>query len=41
MVKTLRCHCWGHGFDFWWGNRDPTCHKAGLKIKIKERRKPT
>ena len=28
MLRTLRSHCRGHGFNPWSGNQDPTYHVA-------------
>ena len=35
VVKTLRFHCMGHGFNLWSGNQDPACC-GGQKKKRQE-----
>ena len=36
MVRTLRVHCRGHGFDPWLGNEDLTCCKEWPKNRGKK-----
>ena len=33
VIRTPCFHRRGHGFDPWWGNLDPTCHRHGQKKK--------
>ena len=38
VIKTPHFHCWGHGFNPWWGTKIPHVALCGQKKKKKEKK---